>query len=81
MIKKSQELFSCQGLQSSEAINNLDYDVIVHHSHNIINTKVNKIEEKKATVKRPTQNSALFNITKKRVKNCWVDLDYNYPHA
>lgn len=47
---KSQELFSCQGLQSSEAINNLDYDVIIHHSHNIINTKVNKNEEKNATL-------------------------------
>lgn len=44
---KSQELFSCQGLQSSEAINNLDYNTIIRKSNNIVNIKVNENEEKK----------------------------------
>lgn len=34
--EKSQELFSCLGLQSSEAINNLDSNIIIHQSRNIV---------------------------------------------
>ena len=34
---KSQELFSVLGLQSSEGLNNLDYDIIIHQSRNIVN--------------------------------------------
>lgn len=50
---KSQELFSCQGLQSSEAINNLDYDIIIRKSNNIVNIKVDENEEKNATMLKP----------------------------
>lgn len=35
---KSQELFSVLGLQSSKGLNNLDYDIIIHQSKNIVNT-------------------------------------------
>lgn len=39
---KSQELFSCQGLQLPEAINNLSSDIIIHQSKNIVNTQKQK---------------------------------------
>lgn len=34
--EKSQELFTCQGLQLPEAFNNLDYNIIIHKSRNIV---------------------------------------------
>ncbi len=40
--EKSQELFSCLGLQSSEAINNLDSNIIIHQSRNIVKANEEK---------------------------------------
>lgn len=38
--KTSQELFGFQGLQLPEALNNLDSNVIIHQSRNIVNSKI-----------------------------------------
>lgn len=44
--EKSQGLFKRWGLQLPELINNLDYDIIIHQSRNIVNTKNENISEK-----------------------------------
>ncbi|MBP1548085.1 MAG: hypothetical protein J6A37_15990 [Oscillospiraceae bacterium] len=41
---RSQEMFSVLGLQSSKGLNNLDSDVIIHQSRNIVNTNCGKTE-------------------------------------
>ncbi|MCM1244709.1 MAG: zincin-like metallopeptidase domain-containing protein [Roseburia sp.] len=42
---KSQELFSVLGLQFPKGFNNLDYDIIIHQSNNIVKTISEKNEE------------------------------------
>ena len=42
----SQELFMFQGLQLPEALNNLDSDIIIHQSRNIVNPKTKEISDK-----------------------------------
>ncbi|MCD7725849.1 MAG: ssDNA-binding domain-containing protein [Clostridiales bacterium] len=37
--EKSQELFSCLQLQLPQAINNLDFNIIIHKSQNIVNSQ------------------------------------------
>lgn len=60
---KSQELFSCQGLQLPEAINNLDSNIIIHQSRNIVKGSEEKnSEEMTAEVKADKiHNSFEFN--------------------
>lgn len=57
--EKSQELFSVLGLQSSKGLNDLDFNIIIHKSHNIVNSEAvkrrtdmmdNYTDEKIATV-------------------------------
>lgn len=55
---KSQELFSCQGLQLPEAINTLDFNVIIHQSRNIVNTP--KQENEKNKEEKPLTNEELM---------------------
>ena len=40
--QRSQELFKFQGLQLPEALNNLDFNIIIHQSRNIVNSKMSK---------------------------------------
>ena len=40
--QKSQELFSVLGLQSSKGLNNLDFNIIIHQSRNIVNNQFHK---------------------------------------
>lgn len=55
---KSQELFSCLGLQSSEAINNLDPNIIIHQSRNIVKGSEEKISEDRQNFEQITLDSA-----------------------
>lgn len=55
---KSQELFSCLGLQSSEAINNLDPNIIIHQSRNIVKGSDEKISEDRQNFEQITLDSA-----------------------
>lgn len=43
--QKSQELFRVLGLQSSQGVNNLDSNVIIHKSNNIVNTYSEKYQK------------------------------------
>lgn len=54
---KSQELFSCLGLQSSEAINNLDPNIIIHQSRNIVKGSDEKISEDRQNFEQITLES------------------------
>ena len=44
--EKSQELFSVLGLQSSKGLNNLDSNIIIHKSQNIVNENQAEVKEK-----------------------------------
>lgn len=61
--EKSQELFKFQGLQLPEAFNNLDSDIIIHQSRNIVNPfseKNSQKEDKKqaAEIEKTNENEA-----------------------
>lgn len=60
---KSQELFSCLGLQSSEAINNLDPNIIIHQSRNIVKGSEEKISEDRQNFEQITLDSAPESAT------------------
>lgn len=45
--QKSQELFRVSGLQLPKCLNNLDFDIIIHRSRNIVNENI--VEEKHAS--------------------------------
>lgn len=57
--KMSQELFMFQGLQLPEALNNLDSNVIIHQSRNIVNPQTQEISENQ----RDTNNQNFPTIT------------------
>ncbi|MGN1113053.1 MAG: LPD25 domain-containing protein, partial [Acutalibacteraceae bacterium] len=44
--EKSQALFSVLGLQLSKGLNNLDFDIIIHQSRNIVNERLSENAEK-----------------------------------
>ena len=54
---KSQELFMFQGLQLPEAFNNLDSDVIIHPSRNIVNQKFAEAGEKRSQTMEQAQKT------------------------
>lgn len=56
--QKSQELFSLLGLEFSEGLNNLDPNVIIHQSRNIVNTQ--KQENEKNKEEKPLTNEELM---------------------
>lgn len=57
---KSQELFSCQGLQLPEAINNLDFNIIIHQSRNIV--KANDEKNIEYSVNNDAEMQLAFDI-------------------
>lgn len=61
--QKSQELFSVLGLQLSEGLNNLDSNVIIHKSRNIVNTQ-NEVSSQKTVTEQQPENSPVGNTEK-----------------
>lgn len=60
--EKSQELFKFQGLQLLEAFNNLDSDIIIHQSRNIVNPISEKTAENLSESKSEGDQLSLFDI-------------------
>lgn len=55
--KKSQELFRVLGLQSSKGVNNLDFNIIIHQSRNIV-----KVSEEKNTIPEKEKSATYSTI-------------------
>lgn len=66
--QKSQELFSLLGLEFSEGLNNLDPNVIIHQSRNIVNTQ-NQENEKNKEEKPLTNEELMKAIAEQLGKN------------
>lgn len=60
--QKSQELFSVLGLEFSEGLNNLDPNVIIHQSCNIVNTQNENSEKNILKEEIPLTNEELLKI-------------------
>ena len=76
--KKSQELFSVLGLQSSKGLNNLDYDDIIHQSRNIVKFSYKKKDSLSEISEVIMPKLAQLN---KKAKNYSVCSGYNCPRA
>ena len=76
--QKSQELFSVLGLQSSKGLNNLDPNIIIHQSRNIVNPFSEKISENSQEISENVSQSDFSHSVTHDLPKIPSDLDKFY---
>lgn len=82
--EKSQELFKFQGLQLPEAFNNLDSDIIIHQSRNIVNPIYEKTAENLSESKSEDDQLSLFDLnteTQSKSADTYITENYSAENA